>query len=176
MDNRHDSPPDLALAAGPRLATIRLTVNGTACELSIDADTPLLTALRQDLDLKGARFGCGEERCGSCTVLVDGRPQHSCKMPVSAVDRRSVTTIEGLSADGAPGPLQRIFLDEQAAQCGYCTNGIIMTLTGLLQRRPLPSRDEVLDYLDERHLCRCGAHPRILRAIDRAFAAEEAKA
>jgi len=174
-DTRH-LPPVRTPAAGPQVAVIRFDVNGTARELAVDADTPLLTILRQDLDLKGTRFGCGEERCGSCTVLVDDRPQHSCKMPVSAVDQRSVTTIEGLAAGGTPGPIQQMFLDEQAAQCGYCTNGIIMSLVGLLKRRPLPSRDEVLHHIDERHLCRCGAHPRILRAIDRALAAEEAKA
>lgn len=174
-DGCHISPVRNA-TTGPQLATLRFHVNGTACELVADADTPLLTVLRVDLDLKGARFGCGEERCGSCTVLVDDRPQHSCKMSVSAADQRSVTTIEGLAVDGAPGPIQQIFLDEQAAQCGYCINGIIMSLAGLLKRRPLPSRDEVLHHIDERHLCRCGAHPRILRAIDRVLAAEEAKA
>lgn len=176
MGDSHHLPPVHTAAAGPQPAVIRFDVNGAARELAVDADTPLLTILRQDLDLKGTRFGCGEERCGSCMVLVDGRPQHACKMPVSAVERRSVTTIEGLSADGAPGPIQQIFLEEQAAQCGYCINGIIMSLAGLLGRRPLPSRDEVLHHIDERHLCRCGAHPRILRAIDRALAAEAAKA
>jgi aerobic-type carbon monoxide dehydrogenase small subunit (CoxS/CutS family) len=151
-------------------STTRLDVNGITRQLSVAPDTPLLTVLRQDLGLKGVRFGCGEERCGACMVLVDGRPQHSCKTPVSAVDQRTVTTIEGLSTQGAPGLVQRIFLEEQAAQCGYCTNGIIISLAGLLRRRPLPSYDEILHFLDERHLCRCGAHPRILRAVVRALA------
>lgn len=148
-----------------------LSVNGTEHRVSIDPDAPLLTVLRDALELKGSRFGCGQERCGACTVLVDGRPQHACKLPVSAVEGHAVTTIEGLCEGGEPGPLQRLFIEEQAAQCGYCINGIIMALTGLLQRHPLPSRDEVLHYIDERHLCRCGAHPRILRVIDKALAA-----
>jgi len=151
-------------------STTRLDVNGIMRHLNVDPDTPLLTVLRQDLGLKGVRFGCGQERCGACMVLVDGYPQHSCKLPVSVVGERSVTTIEGLPAQGVLGPVQRIFLEEQAAQCGYCTNGIIVSLTGLLRRRPLPSRDEIVHFIDERHLCRCGAHPRILRAIDRALA------
>jgi len=154
-------------------SSIGIHVNGTRRDLAVDADTPLLTVLRQELGLKGTRFGCGQERCGACMVLVDGRPQHSCSLPVSAVDQRSVTTIEGLAANGEPGFIQDLFLQEQAAQCGYCTNGIIMTIAGLLARRPLPTRDEVLHFLDERHLCRCGAHPRILRVVERALAAAE---
>jgi nicotinate dehydrogenase subunit A len=149
---------------------IALDVNGQRHELALDGRIPLLGVLRQDLGLKGSRFGCGEERCGACMVLIDGRPIPSCTIPLSAVAGKAVTTIEGLLVDGRPGPLQRIFLDEQAAQCGYCTNGIIMSLAGLLARRPLPARDEVVAFLDERHLCRCGAHSRILRALDRALA------
>jgi nicotinate dehydrogenase subunit A len=153
----------------PASALIALTVNGKARELALDGEVPLLIALRQDLRLKGTRFGCGQESCGACMVLVDGRPVPSCSTPLSAAAGKAVTTIEGLLVKGSPGPLQRIFLEEQAAQCGYCTNGIIVSLAGLLARRPLPGRDQILAFLDERHLCRCGAHPRILRALDRAL-------
>jgi len=151
--------------------SIGITVNGACHDLQVDADRPLLDVLRNELGLKGTRFGCGQERCGACVVLVDGRPQHSCALPLSAVERRSVTTVEGLAQHGQPGPIQALFLKEQAAQCGYCTNGIIMSLSGLLARRPIPTREEILHFLDERHLCRCGAHPRILRVVDRALAA-----
>lgn len=152
------------------LPPLSLSVNGVTHAVAVDPDTPLLSVLRDTLQLKGSRFGCGQERCGACTVLVDGRPQHACRLPASAACGHAVTTIEGLGSAADPGPLQRLFLDEQAAQCGYCINGIIVALTGLLQRRPLPTRDELLHHLDERHLCRCGAHPRILRVIDRALA------
>lgn len=151
-------------------AALLLSVNGTDHRVDVDPDTPLLTVLRDTLQLKGSRFGCGQERCGACTVLVDGRPLHACRLPVEAAAGHAVTTIEGLGSATTPGPLQQLFLDEQAAQCGYCINGIIMSLDGLLRRRPLPSREEVLHHLDERHLCRCGAHPRILKVVDRALA------
>jgi nicotinate dehydrogenase subunit A len=155
---------------------IAIIVNGAGHRLDLDAELPLLTVLRQQLGLKGTRFGCGEGQCGACTVLVDGQPLQACTTPLWSVAGRSVTTIEGLAADGRPGPLQQAFLDEQAAQCGYCINGIIMTLAGLLARRPVPSRAAILDVLDERHLCRCGTHPRILRTLDRLLAATSAEA
>ena len=148
-----------------------LNVNGTAVTLTAAEDLSLLLALRQDLDLKGTRVGCAQGNCGACTVLLDGQPIQSCTTPLYTVANRSVQTIEGLNRDGAPGALQRNFLDEQAAQCGYCINGIIMTVTGLLGRTPPASRHEIVEVLDERHLCRCGAQGRILRAIDRAIAA-----
>jgi nicotinate dehydrogenase subunit A len=148
-------------------APLSLTVNGRPEVLAVSPDLPLLTALRRHLGLKGARFGCGEGQCGACTVLVDGRAMQACQTPLWSVEGRSVTTIEGLAVDGEPGPIQQAFLDEQAAQCGYCTNGIIMTLASLLSAGPRPSRSAVIEALDERHLCRCGAHPRILRAVDR---------
>lgn len=154
---------------------LRCSINGKAHQLSVDPDTPLLTVLRDVVGLTGTRFGCGQERCGACTVLVDERSLHACKLPMAQVAGRAITTIEGLGTETEPGPIQRLFMEEQAAQCGYCINGIIMTLTSLLQRRPLPSRDEVLHHVDERHLCRCGAHPRILRVIDRALAAAQAE-
>jgi nicotinate dehydrogenase subunit A len=149
----------------------RLTfeVNGKSVELSLPGDTPLVHVLRHDLALKGTRLGCGEGQCGSCTVLLDGKPVQSCDTPLWSVEGRRVTTIEGLAEADAPGPVQRIFLDEQAAQCGYCINGIIMSVTGLLARHPRPTRAEIVAHLDERHLCRCGAQARILRSIDRAM-------
>lgn len=151
---------------------ISLRVNEIDYVIDVPPDTPLLTILRDTLKLKGSRFGCGQERCGACTVLVDNLPQHSCRLPVSAVIDRPVTTIEGLGTASEPGPLQKLFIEEQAAQCGYCINGVIVALSGLLRRQPLPTRSEVLHHLDERHLCRCGAHVRILRVVDRALAGE----
>jgi nicotinate dehydrogenase subunit A len=149
----------------------RLTfeVNGKSVELNLPGDTPLVHVLRHDLALKGTRLGCGEGQCGSCTVLLGGKPVQSCDTPLWSVEGRRVTTIEGLAEADAPGPVQRIFLDEQAAQCGYCINGIIMSVTGLLARHPRPTRAEIVAHLDERHLCRCGAQARILRSIDRAM-------
>lgn len=126
----------------------------------------LLDVLRGNLGLKGTRFGCGKEMCGACTVLVDGRPVHSCTLPIDAVGAAEVTTIESIAASEAGSAVRQKFLDLQAAQCGYCTNGFIMALTGLLARRPLPDRAEILAHLDERYICRCGTHARILRVID----------
>jgi nicotinate dehydrogenase subunit A len=152
--------------------TWSFSVNGVAVHVTAAEDLSLLLALRQDLDLKGTRVGCAQGNCGACTVLLDGRPIQSCTTPLYMVANRDVVTIEGLSRDGAPGPLQHAFLDEQAAQCGYCINGILMTVTGLLGRTLPADRHEILETLDERHLCRCGAQGRILRAIDRAIAAQ----
>jgi nicotinate dehydrogenase subunit A len=141
------------------------TVNTATATLDLPGDTPLVHALRHDLGLKGTRLGCGEGQCGSCTVLLDGAPVQSCDTPLWSVANRDITTIEGL----ARGPLQQMFLDEQAAQCGFCINGIIMSLTALLAREPRPTRTDILAHVDERHLCRCGAQPRILRVINRAL-------
>ncbi|MDB5648787.1 MAG: (2Fe-2S)-binding protein [Hyphomicrobiales bacterium] len=150
---------------------ITFQVNGNPVELSLSGDTPLVHVLRHDLALKGTRLGCGEGQCGACTVLLDGSPVQSCDTPLRSVAGREITTIEGLSDMDAPGPVQQIFLDEQAAQCGYCINGIIMSVTALLAREPRPDRAAILAHLDERHLCRCGAQGRILRAFDRAMSA-----
>jgi nicotinate dehydrogenase subunit A len=150
--------------------TWAFTVNGAAVSVTAAENLSLLLALRQDLDLKGTRIGCAEGNCGACSVLLDGQPIQSCTTPIYALANHNVVTIEGLTRDGAPDALQRDFLDEQAAQCGYCINGIIMTVTGLLGRNPPASRQEIVETLDERHLCRCGAQGRILRAIDRAIA------
>lgn len=140
-------------------------VNGVAAVLDLPGDTPLVHALRQDLGLKGTRLGCGEGHCGACTVLIDGTPAQSCDTPLWSVAQRRITTVEGLECE----TLRALFLDEQAAQCGFCINGILMSLTGLLARDPRPTRADILAHLDERHLCRCGAQPRILRVIDKAL-------
>lgn len=148
---------------------VTFEVNGKSVELNLPGDTPLVHVLRHDLALKGTRLGCGEGQCGSCTVLLDGKPVQSCDTPLWSVGGARVTTIEGFAEAEAPGPVQRVFLDEQAAQCGYCINGIIMSVTALLARHPRPARAEIVAHLDERHLCRCGAQARILRSIDRAM-------
>jgi nicotinate dehydrogenase subunit A len=154
-----------------------IEVNGRPHRLALPANTMLLDVLRTDLGLLGTRFGCGEGQCGACTALLDGNPVQTCTTPLWSVAGRRVTTVEGLcDAAGAPGPVQAAFLAEQAAQCGYCTSGIVMTVAGLLGRSPRAGRAEILAALDKRHLCRCGAHPRILRAVDRAIAAAGAPA
>ena len=148
----------------------RLTVNGTEISVTADPDTPLLDVLRNHLGLYGTKFGCGLEQCGCCMVLVDGEPAYACTREVGTVAGRAVTTIEGLGAPAKPHPLQQAFLDEQAGQCGYCLSGILMSAKALLDRNPKPSRGEVVAALDK-HLCRCGSHQRILRAVERAAAA-----
>lgn len=145
----------------------QLVVNGKEVEVRADRDTPLLYILRNQLGLKGTRFGCGLGLCGSCTVIIDGEAVHSCDTPLWSVQDRSVETVESLARDGALHPLQKAILDEQAAQCGYCLTGIIMRAKALLAHTPRPSREQIAEALD-RNLCRCGAHNRILRAIDRA--------
>ena len=146
-----------------------LTVNGKRHVISAEPETPLLYVLRNDLQLKGARFGCGLGQCGACTVLVDGKPVQSCDFPLSAAAGKAVLTIEGLSGNGRLHPLQQAFVDEQAAQCGYCVTGIIMTAKALLDTNPHPSDAEIRAAL-KGNLCRCGTHQRILRAIRRATA------
>jgi nicotinate dehydrogenase subunit A len=149
---------------------IAFTVNGRDVEIHAPEDGSLLMALRHDLGLKGTRIGCGEGNCGACTVQIDGLAVQSCTTPLWAAKGRRVQTIEGLANDRASQPLQSIFLSEQAAQCGYCINGIIMTVAAMLRRNPPADRGEIIAALDERHLCRCGSQVRILRAVDRAIA------
>jgi nicotinate dehydrogenase subunit A len=143
---------------------IVLNVNGAAREVVADPETPLLYVLRNDLKLKGARYGCGLGQCGACTVIVDGKAVQSCDVPVSAVAGRTVTTIEGIGTAAEPHPLQRAFVREQAAQCGYCVTGIIMSAKALLDANPSPSEAQIREALAG-NLCRCGTHTRILRAI-----------
>lgn len=146
---------------------ITLTVNGQPYQLAIDPATPLLYVLRGELGLNAAKFGCGLGQCGACTVMVDGAAVYSCLTPAAAATGRKVVTVEGLSTKQGPGPLQRAFIEEQAAQCGYCTAGMIMRAQALLQRNPLPTDADIRTAL-EPNLCRCGTHMRILRAIRRA--------
>jgi nicotinate dehydrogenase subunit A len=146
---------------------ITLTVNGTSHRLDIDPATPLLYALRGELGLNAAKFGCGLGQCGACTVIVEGEPVFSCLTPVIALQDRRVTTVEGLGTADKPGPLQQAFIDEQAAQCGYCTAGMIMRAQALLDRNTAASDAEIRAHM-EPNLCRCGTHMRILRAIRRA--------
>jgi len=150
--------------------TVTLDVNGTAREVSAEPGTPLVYLLRNDLALKGTRFGCGSGHCGACTVLMDGNAVQSCDTPLWSAAGRRITTIEGLGSAERPHPLQQAFLDEQAAQCGYCINGIMMSAAALLGKNRNPSDAEIAVALD-RNLCRCGTHVRILRAIRRAAAA-----
>ncbi|HMH18515.1 MAG TPA: (2Fe-2S)-binding protein [Burkholderiales bacterium] len=145
----------------------RFTVNGTETALEVDSDTPLLYALRNDLELKGTRFGCGSGQCGACIVLIDGHPTPSCDTPLWAVAGKRITTVEGLSKGSELHPLQRAFLAEQAAQCGYCTSGILISAAALLAKNPKPTEVEVREALD-RNLCRCGSHNRMVRAVLRA--------
>jgi nicotinate dehydrogenase subunit A len=143
-----------------------ITVNGRQHEVTAALDTPLLYVLRNELELNGPKFGCGLAQCGACTVHIDGKPVRSCSVPVSAV-KGSVTTIEGLGTPERPHPLQQAFVAEQAAQCGYCINGMIMTASAFLAQNPRPSERQVRAALDG-NLCRCGTHMRILRAVRRA--------
>jgi len=146
---------------------LSLVVNGQPRQLTVAADTPLLYVLRNDLLLNGPKFGCGLGECGACTIHLDGIATRSCITPVSAALGRQVTTLEGLGTLEAPHPVQQAFIDEQAAQCGYCTNGMVMTSAALLARNPHPSDDEIRQELAY-NLCRCGTHVEILNAVRRA--------
>ncbi len=148
---------------------ISITVNGRLHEVVADAETPLLYVLRNDAGCKGVRYGCGLGQCGTCTVIIDGKPVQSCDVPVSAVAGKAITTIEGIGSVDQPHPLQRAFVEEQAAQCGYCATGIIMSAKALLDVNQSPSDDELKQALSK-NLCRCGTHQRIMRAIKRAAA------
>ena len=146
-----------------------LIVNGSTVSVTADGDTLLLDILRDHLGLLGTKFGCGQEQCGCCMVLIEGRPEKSCGKMLSTVAGKAITTIEGLGAADRPHPLQQAFLDEQAGQCGYCLSGILVSAKALLDRNPTPSRAEIAHALDD-NICRCGSHIRILRAVERAAA------
>jgi len=150
--------------------SLRLTINGAVAEVEADPDAPLLYALRNDLRLKGTRFGCGSGQCGACFVLVDGHPAPSCDTPLWSAAGKAITTVEGLGAGGELHPLQEAFLEEQAAQCGYCTSGVLISAAALLRKNPRPTEKEVRAALD-RNLCRCGSHNRMVRAVLRAATA-----
>lgn len=146
---------------------MKLNVNGKAYEIDADPSTPLLYVLRDHLSLNGAKFGCGLGQCGACTVTVDGRAVFSCITPIAALPGRNITTIEGLGTLDNPGPIQRAFIAEQAAQCGYCIPGMMMRAQALLTANPSPSKAEIRRHMNA-NLCRCGTHMRILRAVERA--------
>ncbi len=146
---------------------ITLDVNGRAHQIDADPATPLLYVLRDHLKLNGARFGCGLGQCGACTVMADGRAIFSCLTPISVLQGRPIKTVEGLGTIEDPGPMQQAFIEEQAAQCGYCIPGMMMRAQALLERNASPSRAEIRDHMTP-NLCRCGTHMRILRAIERA--------
>ncbi len=146
-----------------------LVVNGESVRVDADGTRPLLSVLRDQLGLRGTRFGCGTGQCGTCMVLIDGEPSYSCTREIATVAGRSVTTVEGLSSNGALHPLQQAVLAEQAGQCGYCLSGILISAAALLARNPKPARAEIIAALDP-HLCRCGIHNRVVRAVERAGA------
>lgn len=146
---------------------VALTVNGQSHQLEVEPDTPLLYVLRDELKLNAAKYGCGLGQCGACTVLVDGEPIFSCVTPILLLEGRKVTTVEGLGSIEAPGPMQQAFIEEQAAQCGYCIPGMMMRAQALLQRNPAATDEEIRAHM-EPNLCRCGTHMRIMAAIKRA--------
>ena len=145
----------------------RLEVNGRPVTVDVEPDTPLLYVLRNDLQLNAAKFGCGSGQCGACTVLVNGEAVFSCITPVAMLEGKKVTTLEGLGTADKPGPLQRAFIEEQAAQCGYCIPGFMMRAAALLAKTPRPTEEQIRNALVPQ-LCRCGSHMRILRAVKRA--------
>jgi aerobic-type carbon monoxide dehydrogenase small subunit (CoxS/CutS family) len=147
-----------------------LRINGQSFSVDADADTSLLSVLREQLDLTGTKYGCGEGQCGACTVLIDGRAQRSCLTPVSTVSGKSITTIEGLAKDDRLHPVQQAFLDEGAMQCAYCTSGMIMSAVSLLNNKHNPSGADILKFM-QGNICRCGTYPRIVSAVRKASAA-----
>jgi nicotinate dehydrogenase subunit A len=159
---------------GAVMAQILLNVNGKPHTVDTDPGTPLLYVLRNDLELNGPKFGCGLSQCGACTVIVDGKTVRSCSIAASAVQSRKITTLEGLGSVQHPHYLQKAFIEEQAAQCGYCMNGMIMTAKVFLDQNPNPTEPQIRSALNA-NLCRCGSHPRVIRAVQRA-AREKASA
>ena len=148
---------------------VTLEVNGKGYKIDVDPGTPLLYVLRDYLQLNGAKFGCGLGQCGSCTVMVDGAPVLSCVTPVAALQGRRIKTVEGLGTAEKPGAIQRAFIEEQAAQCGFCIPGMMMRAQALLERNSAPSRADIRRHMNA-NLCRCGTHMRILKAVERAAA------
>jgi nicotinate dehydrogenase subunit A len=146
------------------LREITLTVNGQPRSFTADDTTTLLDALRNHLDLKGARYGCGAEQCGACSVIIDGEDKPSCAIEVGTLEGRAIVTVEGMGTPGRPHPLQQAFIDKQAGQCGYCLSGILVGAKALLDRNPSPTRAEIAEALAW-HLCRCAAHNRIMDAV-----------
>ena len=154
---------------------IQLEINGKRYTVQCDPETPLLSALRDELGLTGTKYGCGEGQCGACTVLLSGTPRRSCQIPVSAAAAKPITTIEGLEKDGRLHPVQQAFLDAEAFQCAYCTSGMILSSVGLLSTNPNPSSADIVQSL-QGNICRCGTHPRILAAVHQAAKAMRERA
>jgi len=152
------------------MASMKLAINGQTYNVDTDPDATLLSVLREQLELTGSKYGCGEGQCGACTVLVDGKARRSCQTPVSTVADKSITTIEGLAKNDNLHPVQQAFLDEGAMQCAYCTSGMIMSAVSLLSFKPNPSEKEIVDYM-QGNICRCGTQPRIIAAIRQAATA-----
>ena len=150
------------------MSTLVLNVNGSERQVDAPPDEPLLSVLRDYLQLTGTKYGCGEGQCGACTVLLDGRPARSCRTPVSQAVGKKIITIEGLEQNGKLHPVQQAFLDQEAFQCAYCTSGMIMSAVALLNANPSPSDDEILRQMNG-NVCRCGTYPRILAAVRHAF-------
>ena len=151
------------------MAALVITVNGVRREVTAPAETPLLSVLRDELGLNGPRFGCGLEQCGACMVLRGAEAVASCRLPVGEVADAQITTLEGLGTPAEPHPVQQAFLEEQAAQCGYCSNGMLIAAAALIRRTPHPTDEQICAALDD-VLCRCGSHLRIIRAVKRAAA------
>ncbi len=149
------------------METYVLTINGTNLHVTASPDESLLSVLRDRLDLTGTKYGCGEGQCAACTVLLDGKPIHSCLTPVSAAATKNITTIEGLETNGTLSPVQQAFVEEGAFQCGYCTSGMVLRATALLRETPHPTEDQIVTYMNG-NICRCGVYPRILAAVQRA--------
>ena len=149
------------------MATLRLAINGKSYSVETDPQTSLLTVLRENLDLTGSKYGCGEGMCGACTVLIDGKAQRSCVTRVGSVSGKQITTIEGLAAGEQLHPVQQAFLDAGAMQCGYCTSGMIMSAVALLKKNPSPNESQIIDFMDG-NVCRCGTYSRIVNAIQKA--------
>jgi carbon-monoxide dehydrogenase small subunit len=147
--------------------TIRFVLNGKKTELLIDPTSTLLWVLRNQLGLTGTKYGCGMGFCGACTVLIDNEAVRSCTLPVGDVEGKKIVTIEGLSKDGKLHPVQQAFIDHDALQCGYCTSGMIMNAVGLLHKNPKPTRQDIINGMED-NLCRCGAHVRIIQAVETA--------
>jgi len=148
------------------MSVILLNINGDARKVTVDPSTPLLFVLRNELGLVGAKLGCGLEQCGSCAVLVDGVPVMSCVAPVSQFEGKRIETVESLSENGGPGPVQRAFIAEAAAQCGYCTPGLVVAVEGLRRRKKALGKEAIAEALSL-HLCRCGTQAAVLRAVER---------
>jgi nicotinate dehydrogenase subunit A len=156
------------------METYHLNVNGQDQSVEADSDTPLLYVLRDNLGMHGPKFGCGLGQCGACTVHMDGTAVRACVLPVASVGAAKIVTLEGLGTPEHPHPMQQAFIAEQAVQCGYCINGMIMTAAAFVAKTPNPSEDQVRDALDA-NLCRCGTHTRIIKAVQRAALATAAK-